>query len=103
MLSAMLGIVYVDIMEEFDSSASQVALMLSLYGGITFGGSKLEVHVFNKNACYLGTLTNCMLIELKIKFKIIIKNNNNVESRSRQKQIFTSSLHICFECMFFIQ
>lgn len=47
MLSAVLGIVYVDIMEEFDSSASQVSLMLSLYRGITFGGSKLEVNVFN--------------------------------------------------------
>lgn len=47
MLSAVLGIDYVDIMEEFDSSASQVSLMLSLYRGITFGGSKLEVNVFN--------------------------------------------------------
>lgn len=53
MLSAMLGIVHVDIIEEFDSSASQVALMLSLYRGITFGGSKLEVKVF-KHCLLLG-------------------------------------------------
>lgn len=33
---------------------NRLALMLSLYGGITFGGSKLEVHVFCKHCLLIG-------------------------------------------------
>ena len=36
--STMLGIVYVDITREFRTDASQAALMLSLFRGISFGG-----------------------------------------------------------------
>ncbi|XP_048748353.2 monocarboxylate transporter 2-like [Ostrea edulis] len=38
MPSAMLGIVYVDVIREFEADASLVALMQSLYRGIVFGG-----------------------------------------------------------------
>ena len=38
--SAMLGIVYVDVIREFDADASWAALMQSLYRGIVCGGGK---------------------------------------------------------------
>ncbi|XP_056008762.1 monocarboxylate transporter 6-like isoform X3 [Ostrea edulis] len=45
MPSSMLGIVYVDIMREFRAGASETALMLSLYRGLSFGGSIVGNHL----------------------------------------------------------
>lgn len=40
MPSSLLGIIYVEIMREFQSSASEAALMQSLFRGISFGGGQ---------------------------------------------------------------
>lgn len=62
MLSAMLGIVHVDIMEEFDTSA----LIFVFVSRIHFW----KFMYFENTVCSLGTLANYLLIELKI----ILKN-----------------------------
>ncbi|XP_078337158.1 monocarboxylate transporter 13-like isoform X1 [Crassostrea virginica] len=48
MVSTMLGIVYVDITREFRTNASQAALMLSLFRGISFGGGVLGEFVIRR-------------------------------------------------------
>ncbi|XP_061197579.1 monocarboxylate transporter 13-like [Saccostrea echinata] len=57
MPSSMLGIMYVDIMREFRAEASETALMLSLYRGLSFGGCM----VGNLIMRYVGEFP-CMMV-----------------------------------------
>lgn len=52
MPSSLLGIIYVEIMREFQSSASEAALMQSLFRGISFGGGKPFNFKSNTSCCW---------------------------------------------------